>query len=102
VTRHLAGQQSIALHRAAISASRRVPALARVVHDEVRAPWIGPLAQWITNTWGYADADWLARQAIVLAMQGNRAIAAGTGPTGDALARHAERAAALFLHGLGG
>ncbi|WP_246465413.1 TetR/AcrR family transcriptional regulator [Novosphingobium jiangmenense] len=101
-TLHLTGPASVALHRVAISASRREPALARTVHDTVRAPWVGPLAEWITRLAGHPDADWLARQGVVLAMQGNRAISAGGGPQGDALSAHALRAAKLFLHGLGG
>lgn len=101
-TRHLTGPASIALHRATISASRRVPDLARGVHEQVRRPWVEPLAEWISRETGHADAQWLARQAIVLAMQGNRAIAAGQGPKGKALASHAMRTARLFLNGLGG
>lgn len=101
-TAHLTGPGSVALHRVAISASRRSPALARLVHDTVRAPWVAPLSDWVARMSGHSDADWLARQGLVLAMQGNRAIAAGSGPTGDALARHALRAAKLFLNGLGG
>lgn len=101
-TAHLTGPASIALHRATIAAARRDPALARAVHDTVRAPWIGPLAEWIAQTTGHTDAQWLARQGIVLAMQGNRAIAAGHGPAPDALAGHARRTATLFLHGLNG
>lgn len=101
-TVQMTGPTSVALHRVAISASRRTPALARAVHDEVRAPWVRPLAAWIDCITGHPDAEWLARQGVVLAMQGNRSIAAGRGPTGDALSRHALRAAGLFLNGLGG
>lgn len=101
-TLHLTGPASVALHRVAISASRREPALARAVHDTVRAPWVRPLAEWITRIAAHADADWLARQGVVLAMKGNRAISAGGGPQGDALSGHALRAARLFLYGLGG
>lgn len=101
-TAHLTSPASIALHRAGIAASRRDPALARAVHDAVRAPWTGPLAQWIAQTTGHTDAPWLAQQGIVLAMQGNRAIAAGHGPAPEALAGHARRTASLFLHGLCG
>lgn len=101
-TLHLTGPASVALHRVAISASRREPALARAVHDTVRAPWVRPMSEWITRVAGHADAEWLARQGVVLAMQGNRAISAGGGPKGDALSGHALRAAKLFLYGLGG
>lgn len=101
-TLHLTGSASVTLHRVAITASRREPALARTVHDTVRAPWVRPLADWISRIAGHADADWLARQGVVLAMQGNRAISAGGGPQGDALSGHALRAAKLFLYGLGG
>lgn len=101
-TVHLTGPASVALHRVAISASRRSPALARAVHDAVRAPWVAPLSDWIARISGHPDADWLAWQGLVLAMQGNRAFAAGRGPTGDALSRHALRVAKLFLNGLGG
>ncbi|MCX7282936.1 MAG: TetR/AcrR family transcriptional regulator [Novosphingobium sp.] len=100
-TAQLTGRESIALHRAAISASRRDPALARAIHDAVRAPWIAPLARWVAESTGLADAMWLASQGIVLAMQGNRAIAAGHGSSGDP-ERHAARVTALFLHGLRG
>lgn len=101
-TAHLTGPASIALHRATIAAARRDPALARAVHDAVRAPWIGPLAAWIAQTTGHTDSRWLAQQGIVLAMQGNRAIAAGHGPAPEALASHANRTASLFIHGIGG
>jgi AcrR family transcriptional regulator len=101
-TAHLTAPASIALHRASIAAARRDPALARAVHDTARAPWIAPLAEWIALTTGHADAHWLARQGIVLAMQGNRAIAAGHGPAAEVLAGHARRTARLFLHGLDG
>lgn len=100
-TANLTGPVSVALHRAAISTSRRDPALARAVHDTVRAPWIEPLATWIATVAGHPDARWLALQGIVLAMQGNRAIAAGHGPAPDALEAHGKRTAAIFLHGLG-
>jgi len=99
---NLTGARSIALHRAAISASRRDPALARSVNDTVRAPWVDPLTAWIERTTGHRDAQWLAGQALVLAMQGNRAIAAGHGPAGEALHAHARRTAAIFLYGLNG
>ncbi|MFM2370488.1 MAG: hypothetical protein RIS85_210 [Pseudomonadota bacterium] len=95
-TANLTGALSIALHRVAISTSRRDPALARMVHEDLRRPWITPLAGWISARTGQADATWLARQAIVLAIQGNRAIAAGRGPEPES---HARRAAMLFLHG---
>lgn len=101
-TAHLTGAASTALHRAAISNSRHHPALARAVHDTVRAPWIGPLAAWITQRTGQGDAHWLARQGIVLAMQGNRAIAAGHGPVPEMLEAHAARVGRLFLHGFAG
>ncbi|NLR73324.1 TetR/AcrR family transcriptional regulator [Novosphingobium sp. ERN07] len=101
-TAHLTAPASIALHRATIAAARRDPALARAVHDTVRVPWIAPLAQWIAHAIGPADAQWLARQGIVLAMQGNRAIAAGRGPAAEVLTSHAHRTTRLFLHGLGG
>jgi len=100
--RHLTGRSSIALHRAAISASRRDPALARFVHDAVRGPWIGPLASWIAQVAHQSDAQWLARQGLVLAMQGNRAISAGRGPAGQAIEGHADRISRMFLNGLGG
>lgn len=102
VTAHLTTPESIALHRAAISTSRRDPALARTVHDWVREPWIGPLAAWIAQRTAHADSRWLARQGIVLAMQGNRAIASGHGLAPQALDGHAMRIARLFLHGLAG
>ena len=98
-TAHLTGPVSIALHRTAISASRRDPALARAVHDTLRAPWVSPLADWIAQMTGHRDSVWLARQGIVLAMQGNRAIAAGHGPAPEDRDRMARRKAAIFLRG---
>lgn len=95
----LTGAASVALHRAAMAASRRDAALARAIHDMVRAPWAHPLSDWIAAEGGHNDSDWLARQALVLAMQGNRAIAAGQGLTGDAARRHAHRIARIFLDG---
>lgn len=100
VTANLTTPMAIAVQRSAISASRRDPALARLVHDRLRAPWLEPLARWIAARTGLGDARWLARQGIVLAIQGNRAIAAGYGPAAGAdLDAHARRAATLFLHG---
>ena len=101
-TVHLTGPASIALHRAVITASRRAPELARKVHDMVREPWIGPLATWISQATKHPDTRWLARQGIVLAMHGNRAIAAGHGPAPAARPNHALRTARLFLNGLAG
>lgn len=96
---HLTSPNSVGLHRTVIAASRLHPALARHVHDTVREPWIWPLAQWIARRTEHGDARWLARQGITLAMQGNRAITAGQGPSADALDAHGQRAARRFLHG---
>ncbi|MFN3425237.1 MAG: TetR/AcrR family transcriptional regulator [Novosphingobium meiothermophilum] len=97
---HLASPASVRLHRMIIAASRCHPALARHVHDIVREPWIGPLAQWIAHRTSHADARWLARQGIILAMQGNRAIAAGQDLPAAVLHAHGRRAANRLLRGL--
>ncbi|MEO0030292.1 MAG: hypothetical protein RIS94_50 [Pseudomonadota bacterium] len=95
----LAGSPSLELHRAAISASRREPALAREIHDAVRAPWIAPLADWIGARTGLSDARWLARQALVLALQGSRLFATGRRLSVHEAALQAARAAQIMLHG---
>lgn len=90
---------SLQLHRAAISASRREPALARELHDTVRVPWLAPLEGWIAQRTGLPDARWLARQALVLALQGSRRFANGEPLTPAEAARQAARTARLLLHG---
>ena len=55
-----------------------------------------------TDRLPWTDAQWLARQGLVLAMQGNRAISAGRGPAGQAIETHADRISRMFLNGLGG
>lgn len=96
---NLGGSPSLELHRTAISSSRREPTLAREVHDTVRAPWLRPLTAWIANLTGLPDAQWLARQTLVLALQGSRLFAMGTEQTVEEAQHHAERSAQIILHG---
>ena len=96
---NLAAPLSLDVHRSAISASRREPALARAVHDSLRRPWIEPLAAWIARTTGLPDARWLARQALVLALQGSRLFAAARPFAPGAAQAQARVAAALMLGG---
>lgn len=96
---NLGGSPSLELHRAAISSSRREPALAREVHDTVRAPWSRPLAAWIAGLTGLPDGRWLARQALALTLQGSRLFATGTSLTSVEAKSHANRSAQIMLHG---
>lgn len=96
---NLGGSPSLELHRTAISASRREPALAREVHDMVRAPWAEPLALWIGRMTGLPDARWLARQALVLALQGSRPFSTGIGLSGQEAEGQARLSAQIMLHG---
>jgi AcrR family transcriptional regulator len=96
---NLGGSPSLDLHRTAISASRREPGLAREVHDTVRAPWLRPLAAWISGLTGLPDAQWLGRQALVLALQGSRLFTMGASLTGAAANAQANRAAQIMLSG---
>lgn len=90
---------SLALHRAAMGAALRDPALAREVHDTVREPWIAPLALWLGQEVGVAAPRWLANALLVIALQGNRLFSTGRSlPSSETPAR-AERVAKLFLHG---
>jgi len=98
---NLASPRSIDLHRCAISASRRDPALARCLHDTVRRPWLEPLAAWITARTGLPDARWLARQALVLALQGSRLFATGACLGAAEAERQARISAAILLQGYG-
>ena len=95
----LASPRSIALHRAAISVATRDPALARQVHDTVREPWVAPLAAWLEGELRLAAPRWLAREFLVLALQGNRLFSTGrTIPPAEVPVR-AKRVAQVFLHG---
>lgn len=96
---NLASPLSLELQRSAISASRREPALAREIHDSLRRPWLEPLADWIAATTGLPDACWLARQALVLALQGNRLFAAARPLVPGEAQRQARTAAAILLGG---
>lgn len=120
--RTLASPLSLALHRAAISVAPRDPALAREVHDTVRAPWIAPLADWLATlpasepepnpdpnnasdpksapgSAPLAQPRWLASSLLVLALQGNRLFATGRGLPENEIPARARRVAILFLHG---
>lgn len=95
----LASLSSISLHRAVISESRRDAALAREVYAIVRAPWVQPLAGWLTNL-GLTEAqDWYARQLLVLALRGNRLLAGGQPPSQEERRHYATRAVTIFLDG---
>ena len=96
---NLASPRSIDLHRCAISASRRDPDLARTLHDALRRPWLDPLAAWIAARTGLPDARWLARQALVLALQGSRLFASGARLGAAEGERQARVSAAILLHG---
>lgn len=95
----LASPQSIALHRAAIGVATRDPALAREVHDTVREPWVAPLAAWLEGELRLAAPRWLAREFLVLALQGNRLFSTGRTIPAEEVPMRAERVARVFLHG---
>lgn len=95
----LASATSIQLHRAVISQSRRDPALARYVYVALRAPWVAGLTPWLNSLGVKGGGDWHARQLLVLALRGNRLLAAGQPISAEERRRYAERAAAIFLNG---
>lgn len=100
--RTLASPLSLALHRAAIGVAPRDPALAREVHDTVRAPWIAPLTQWLATLPGsppLAHPRWLAFSLLVLALQGNRLFATGRYLPESEIPARARQVAIMFLHG---
>lgn len=95
----LGGERSLALHRAAMAAAPRDPALARAVHDAVRAPWRAELEPWLAALVGPDQAGWAAGALLVLALQGNRLVIAGRVLTASEATAHARRMARLFLLG---
>ncbi|MDE2618787.1 MAG: TetR/AcrR family transcriptional regulator [Sphingomonadales bacterium] len=95
----LGGDRSLALHRAAMAAAPRDPALARAVHDAVRAPWRAELEPWLAALVGPDEAGWAAGALLVLAVQGNRLVIAGRVLTASEATAHARRMARLFLLG---
>lgn len=95
----LASPQSIALHRAAISVATRDPELARQVHDTVREPWVAALAAWLEGELRLAAPRWLAREFLVLALQGNRLFSTGRTIPAEEVPMRADRVARVFLHG---
>lgn len=100
----LGGEQSIALHRTVIAESRRDPELARDVYAIIRAPWLHALAAWLESLRSAGkvkagDPAWYARQALVLALKGNRVIAGGLALSPAEARRAAERTAAIMLRG---
>ena len=100
----LGSARSIALHRTAIAEMRRDAELARDVFAILREPWLGPLTGWLDSLAEAGklqldDHAWYARQALVLALKGNRVIAVGKAMTSDEASRAAHHAAAIFLRG---
>ena len=96
---HLGGERSLALHRAAVAAAPRDPALAMAVYDIVRAAWVAPLADWLERVVRVTASRWLAEALLVLALRGNRLLVTGRELDGAAAAAHARRMARLFVMG---
>lgn len=95
----LASLPSIRLHRAAISQSRRDPDTARAVFTLLRAPWAGPIAEWLASIGVGEDRDWHARQLLVLATRGNRLLGAEQVISASDRRRYAARAVSIFIDG---
>lgn len=96
---NLASEMSIQLHRTVISQSRRDPALAREIYLTLRAPWSGPVAQWLASMGLGDDPEWYARQLLTLALRGNRLFAQGTSLTEGERQSYSRRATSIFLDG---
>lgn len=102
--RVLGSARSIALHRTVIAEMRRDPELARDIFAILREPWLRPLTAWldslaVAGRVRLHDHAWYARQALVLALKGNRVIASGQALAPEEAAPAARHAAVLFLHG---
>jgi AcrR family transcriptional regulator len=95
----LASMPSIRLHHLVISQSRRDPALARDVYTILRAPWVRPLSHWLAGIGVRDDPGWYARQWLVLALRGNRLLAAGQPAPPADRRRYAARAVTIFFEG---
>lgn len=97
----LTGADSIALHRAAIEESKRVPDLARDIYEMIRRPWIDALAAGLSahGRINADDAQWCAMQTITLATLGNRPFTTGTVMNADARRDAAQRATAILCGG---
>ncbi len=95
----LASVESIQLHRVVISQSRRDPELSREIFKMLRAPWVAGLTPWLEVIGLRDDADWYARQLLVLGLRGNRLFSGRQPVSAEDRRAYARRAVAIFLGG---
>ncbi len=95
----LASVESIQLHRVVISQSRRDPELSREIFTMLRAPWVTGLRPWLEAIGLRDDADWYARQLLVLGLRGNRVFSGRQPVSAEDRRAYARRAVAIFLGG---